>query len=1703
MATLVDLVRHWADVWPEREALRFLSGETVETTMTYGELDRQARTIAAHLGGLGASGERALLLYPPGLDYVAGFLGCLYAGVVAVPAYPPMPDRSVGRLTAITADATPALVLGSGPLLPAVRAALADDPHLTEARWVATTDVDPAAADGWHAPALRSGQLAFLQYTSGSTATPRGVMVRHDNLLANERMISHAFQIDQEAVIVGWLPIYHDMGLIGTVLQALYVGGRSVLLSPLEFLKRPRAWLQAISRHGGTVSGGPNFGYELCLRKIAPDERDGLDLSRWRVAFNGAEPVRAESLERFASFFAPCRLRRAALFPCYGLAEATLFVSGPPAGTGATMTAFDTAALEEGRALAAPAGAGARPLVGCGRPWLEGRVVIVDPERREPCPPGRIGEIWVAGPHVAGGYWRRPTESAEQFAATLADGDGPLLRTGDLGFVHGGELYVTGRRKDLLIIRGRNHYPQDLELTAERAHPALRPGGGAAFGVEVDGEERLAVVQEVERGQAEADLDEAVGRVRQALAEEHDLDAVAIVLIGRGTMPKTSSGKLQRRACQELFLAGRLAVVRQWTLPPEPAPARAATTPGGAGRAEIEGWLAAQLAARLRVAVDAIDPDRPFGWYGLSSRDAVALAAALEGWLGRPVEPTIAYEHPTVRALARHLAGETAAPTPVPGGAARPAAAPAEPIAVIGIGCRLPGGVDGPEAFWRLLRDGVDAVTEVPPDRWDALAWYSPDPGAPGKATTRWGAFLTDVRGFDAGFFGITPREAEEMDPQQRLLLEVAWEALEHAGQAPDRLAGSRGGVFVGISTNDYARLGATLDRPERIGAYWATGNALSIAANRLSYLLGLRGPSLAVDTACSSSLVAVHLAVQSLRRGECGLALAGGVNVILSPEAAIGFSRAGMMAADGRCKAFAADADGFVRGEGCGLVVLKRLTDAVTDGDRVLAVIRGTAVNQDGTTAGLTAPSLEAQRALVRDALADAGVSPAEVAYVEAHGTGTRLGDPIEVRALLAALGEARTAPLLVGSVKTNLGHLEAAAGIAGLAKTVLALERGEIPPSLHLRRPNPAIDSDRVVIPTAPTRWPAEARRVAGVSSFGFGGTNAHAVLEAAPPEPAPADGPDRPLHLLRVAARSEPALRELAGRYRDRLAGPDAPALADACFTAATGRAREPWRVSVVAGSPAEAADRLAAWLDGRAEPSVRSGLVRGGEPPRVAFLFTGQGAQYAGMAAQLYQTQPRFREVLDHCDALLRPRLDRPLLSVLYPRAGQPSPIDQTGWAQPALFAVEYALAALWRSLGVEPAAVLGHSVGEYVAATVAGVLDLEDGLELLAERARLMQQLPRTGRMAAVVADAERVHAAVKPYRDRVAVAAENGPRATVVSGEREAVAAVIRDLEAAGATCRDLHVSHAFHSPLVDPILDAFQARAARVAYAEPRLPVASGLTGRLVDRGTMSHAGYWRRQLREPVRFASAMAALGAAGCEAFVEVGPANVLLPLGRRCLPAAPGPWVPTLRPGRTDWEQLLHSLAELDLHGVELDWAGLDRGHRRRKVALPTSAWRHRRYWTADPVRSAVRLDRDHQGHPLLGHDLGRLAPLPGARLWEQVVDGTLPVFEDHKVAGTSVAPLSLFLGLARAASRQALGVPEAAVRELVLHRPLAVGTDGHRVLQVSVVPDGVDAAFAVHSRPGRDGDPDAAWTLHATARLEPAGGHRAQRGGAQ
>ncbi len=890
--------------------------------------------------------------------------------------------------------------------------------------------------------------------------------------------------------------------------------------------------------------------------------------------------------------------------------------------------------------------------------------------------------------------------------------------------------------------------------------------------------------------------------------------------------------------------------------------------------------------------------------------------------------------------------------------------AASEPLAITGVSCRFPGGSNSPEEYWELLRSGTDAITEVPPDRWDIDRAYDADPAAPGKMITRWGGFLDQVDQFDPQFFGISPREAASMDPQQRLVLETGWEALERAGIAADKLAGTATGIFLGASTYDYSLL--ALKSPTALAQadlYRVTGSALNIIAGRLAYTLGLRGPCLVTDTACSSALTAVHLAAQSLRRRECDLALAGGVNLILAPELSVMFSKAHMLAPDGRCKTFDAAADGFARGEGCGIIVLRRLSDALADGDPILALARGTAINCDGRSSGLTAPNGQAQQAVIRAALANAHAAPHEIGFVETHGTGTALGDPIEVRALAAVLGEGRDNgdPVRLGAVKTNIGHLEAAAGIAGVIKAALALHHQQIPPSLHLHQPNPHIPWQElpVTVPTALEPWAgAPGSRLAGVSSFGFSGTNAHVILAEAPALAAPAApaGGGRPVHLLCLSARSTAALSDLARRYQHRIEQDPSVVLADLAHTANTGRAHFPHRAALTAASAEEmrgmlaslagspgGADSVAGARTGRADPA--------GGPP-VAFLFTGQGSQYPGMARELYESLPVFRGELRRCDELLRGLLDRPLLSVLYPEDGDRRPLDNTIYTQPALFAIEYALAQTWRSWGIEPSAVLGHSVGEYAAACVAGVLSLEDALTLIARRARLMGELPAGGAMAAVFTAEPDVSAAIAGYPS-LAVAAVNGPANTVISGFAAEVDQVTAALGARGTRTERLTVSHAFHSPLMEPVLGPLEELAGAVTFAAPRIDLISNLTGKRLPSGSTLDARYVRRHARETVRFSDGIASLHDLGCRLFVEIGPHPVLLATGRRCLPDdGNSAWLPSLRKNHGDWQQLLDSLAGLYTHGCTADWAAVDHGVAGRRVVLPTYPFQRQRYWAA-------------------------------------------------------------------------------------------------------------------------------------------------------
>jgi amino acid adenylation domain-containing protein len=2757
--TLVELLLLRAQIQPDQHLYTFLhdSGDS-EDYLSYQVLDQRARMIGAALQQAYPPGERALLLYPPGLDYIAAFFGCLYAGLVAVPAYPPNParlDRTLGRLQAIVQDARPAAALTTSAIRPLAELLAAQDAVFQPITWIATDALDPRLADTWRPPEVGAETLAFLQYTSGSTATPKGVMLTHRNLLHNSAQIKRCFGHSSASRGVIWLPPYHDMGLIGGILQPLYAGFPVTLLSPVAFLQQPFRWLQAISRYQATTSGGPNFAYDLCARKITPEQRAQLDLSSWRVAFNGAEPIRPETLARFAEVFEPCGFRGSAFYPCYGLAESTLIVSGGPTDAAPVIQAFRPTGAAHDALEAAPAEApGVRRLVGSGLVLPDEQIAIIHPETRQPCQPGQIGEIWVASPSVAQGYWERPDETAQTFRQRLPGYEGAqFLRTGDLGILHAGELFVTGRLKDLIIIRGRNYYPQDIELTVERSSAAFRPGCGAAFSVPVEGEERLVVVQELDRQARSPDVPALAATIRQAVAEQHEVQVYAVALIKHGSLPKTSSGKIQHRATRDKFLEGGLELIGSDTLevraaegaaPPREASlitrTLAAVTDPAARQAVLTVYLQEQIARICPVSPAQVGPQQLLSALGLDSLMAVELKYALETELGvvLPLEsllqggtladlaallltdglrsvPTplrdpagaaeppselplshgqraiwflqrlapgssayniasavripaeldtaalgrafqiLAARHPSLRAIfpaeggepvqrirgqievpfqaidasgwsaaqldaalaeasgqpfdierdpllrvtlfsrsaqdhvllllvhhivadfwslavlleelgtcyAKARAGAPSALPPLPaqyadyvrwqaetlagaegqrlwsywqtklagdlpaldlpadrprppaqtyrgaaqtlrldprlsqrlrdfsraqgatlyttllaafqvllhrytgqrdilvgsptagrsradlarlvgyfvnpvvlradlsgdppfrrfleqvrqtvqeafahqdypfpllverlqpnrdpsrspifqvlfslqkvplldspelaafavgaGGArisiggmelesvaleqhsaqfdlalaaadtpqglvfsmqynsdlfetatvermlghlgvllehsvsqpdqrvsrlpllpeaerrqilqswnATQAAYPAEtcihelfeaqaartpeapalifegqrltygelnrradqlarrllplgvaPGVLVGVcversvemvvgllavlkagaayvpldplyprdrlasmlqdsgaqvlltqsslagwlpdvpvrrvlldtGAGLPADGAAPEgsqraasadlayviytsgstgapkgvqiphgavvnflesmrrqpglaahdvlvsvttlafdiaalelflplttgaqlvlasravamdgarlaallassgatcmqatpATWRLLiesgwaggrglkvlcggealpRDLANALTErcgelwnmygptettiwsatgcleradgpvpiggpiantqlylldahlnpvpigvpgelyiggdglargyfgrpdltaerfVPNPFWDerpttndqrptatgqggaadegslaptlyrssavplyrsgprlyrtgdlaryrldaegrpwieflgridhqvkvrgfrielaeietllnqhpavlesvvtaqrwggaddqrlvayvvpaaeagllageqaagnggappvaqtlraalreklpdymvpsvfvamealprtpngkidrralpppgearerpeaayvaprgelertiaqiwqevlglervgtsdnffdlgghsllmarvharlqeavrrelsmvelfqyptvgALAHYlSPSeeqrpasqagheraarrrslagqpesgiavigmagrfPGAPtldqfwrnlcdGAESIRFfsdeearaagvddallanpryvkaGAVLDDVAGFDAAFFGYNPREAEIMDPQHRIFLECAWEALERAGYDSERYGG-RIGVYAGVGLNAYLlnNLSSQRDLMQSAEGYQAfIGNDKDFVPTRVSYKLNLRGPSLNVQTACSSSLVAIHIACQSLLSGECDMALAGGVAVNLPQQAGYLYQERGIASPDGHCRAFDARAGGTVRGSGAGVVVLKRLADALADGDLIDVVIKGTAINNDGALkAGYTAPSVEGQAAAIAEALALAGAEPETIGYVEAHGTGTEIGDPIEVAALTQVFRQGTEARGFcgLGSVKTNIGHLDTAAGVAGFIKTALALKHGQIPPSLHYEQPNPRIDfaSSPFYVNAALAEWRADGRpRRAGVSAFGVGGTNAHAVLEQAPEQPA--SGPSRPWQLLLLSAKTSSALERATEQLAAHLREHPEINLADAASTLQVGRRVLPHRRALVCRSTGDARAALETLDPARV---LTAAYDRGPRP--VVFLFSGQGSQYAEMAQGLYESEPVFHAELDRCAELLRPHLGLDLREILYPgqrpttngfdkrrttkdegtisigrtpdvSADQGSngidrppnvstaelrpsslvlgrELEQTWLAQPALFAIEYALAQLWMSWGVKPQAMIGHSIGEYVAACLAGVFSLEDALALVAERGRLMQSLPPGAMLAVSLPERD-----LQPMLgEELSFGAINGPDSCVVSGPSEAIERLERRLAARGIHSRRLHTSHAFHSAMMDPILDVFTQRVERCALNPPQLPYISNVTGTWAA-AEVTDPRYWARHLRQAVRFADGLAELFKDSDSLLLEVGPGRALTTLALRHPARATDQMVlSSLRHPQdqiADSAFVLNALGKLWLAGAPINWASFYAHERRRRVALPTYPFEHQSYWVEPQPRGAT------------------------------------------------------------------------------------------------------------------------------------------------
>ena len=1555
-----------AEDQPHRTGYVFLNdGELDETRLTYLQLHQKARTIAAKLQSLNAVGERVLMLYPPGLDFIEGFFGCIYAGSIAVPAYAPRLNRNQQRLSAIAEDSGAAFILTTSSILTKIQ----NRPEFNRLHCIDSDQVIADTSLHWQTHGTRPESIACLQYTSGSTGTPKGVMLTHDNLLKNAEAQEEALQGSRADIIVSWLPMFHDMGFMAGVIQPVAADVCSVVLPSTAFVQNPLRWLKAISRFKATVSGGPNFGFDLCVERITEQEKAALDLSSWRVAFNGAEPVQQATLERFARAFAGCGFKREALYPCYGLAEATLMVSVKPASSLPVYETVREKALENNHVEAGVSGEKNKTLVSSGTVLPGTEVRIVDPQSMMPCAPNAIGEIWVKGPGIGEGYWNKPEENARVFNGKLDGTEEKFLRTGDLGFMHGQELFVTGRLKDLIIIRGTNHYPQDIEAAVAASHVSLLAGCGAAFSVEIGSEERLVIVQEIDRSWRNGNLNLVVKNVRTAITDYFELQPYSIVLISPGSICRTSSGKIQRHACKQEFINDQLKVWKKWIHghASETQSSSSTTNVSDAQQLrstdEIRNWLVEKVAGLLGVSAREVDLSKPFAEYGLDSKDAVGLSGQLEVFLGTRLPATLLYEYPSIQSLIPRLLSQTSQATQR--NASHHADAAREPLALVGMACRFPG-ANTLEEFWQLLRNGVDAVSEVPSDRWNANRFYETDPNISGKTNSRWGGFLREIELFDANFFGISSREAVFMDPQQRLLMETTWHALEDAGLLKEKLTGSSVGTFIGISNNEYGNLFAR--DFNRIGPYLATGNSFSIAANRMAYHFDWRGPSMAVDTACSSSLVAVHLACKALWDGEADIAVAGGANLILSPALAINFSKAGVLSPTGRCRSFDSQADGFVRSEGIGVVVLKPLASALANGDRIYCVVRGSAVNQDGRSNGLMAPNRDAQIDLLHEAYRRAGVTPGSVQLIEAHGSGTLLGDSIELEALLQVFpANGDSVPHYLGSVKSNIGHAESAAGVAGLIKAALSLYHGEIPPSVHFHKSNPYTQPEQfnATVPTRLLPWPA-GPRLAGVSSFGFGGTNAHVVLEkqqgSQPENSETVAAPE--IHALPVSANSAASLRMQVKAYGELLALKKEK-VADICFTAGTRRTHHRHRVMFLGANSDELAQQCEKFLQQKGE-MAQSRPSR--QRLRRAFVFPGHGSQWPGMGRQLLPHAP-FLAVIEQCEKEMRKHVDWSLLELLRDNTG--ASLADIDVIQPALFAVELGLVTLWRSFGIEPDAVVGQSMGEILAAHVSGAISFPDAVWMVCLRSKLLKKITDRGGMLMTSLSFSEAGKLLEQeqYCHRVSIGISSSPVSTVLSGEQQALAEIAEELRSRNIFCRTVNIDYASHSAKVDPIRDEFLRGLAGLQPGKGTLPVYSTVTGQLAEDVRWDNE-YWWRNLREPVLVADAMAALLKDGIEAFIEISPHPVLSMSIMESLQfhKQNALVVPSLRRDRPEWPSLLGSVATLYTAGDVLHWEGIVAPG--KHISFPPYAFDKKRFWL-DPENTEIAREQISETIPAI------------------------------------------------------------------------------------------------------------------------------------
>ncbi|EGJ35263.1 polyketide synthase module [Moorena producens 3L] len=1549
------------------KGITYIQADGSEQYQSYQDLLLDAKRILAGLRQWDLKPQdKVILQLEEGHDFIPAFWGCLLGGFIPVPLSIAPTYQQLNNVTKKLHNAWQMLehplILTNRELAPEIRS-LSTHLNLRDFQTGVIEDLrkqDPTQEIYRGQP----DELALLLLTSGSTGLPKGVMLSHRNILSESAGTIQMNHFDSEAVTLNWMPLDHVGGIIMLNVMAVELGCQQVHAPTKYILQNPLHWLALIERHQATISWGPNFAYSLINDLVQDAEAGSWDLSSISFLVNGGEQISPKVARRFLKLMKRQGLAETVLRPAFGMSE-----------TSGGITWSDQFSLSNT--------SDDMPFVGLGLP-IPGACLRIVNDDNEIVHEGAIGKLQVKGASVTSGYYQNPEINQ---AAFTADG---WFRTGDLGYLENGYLVLTGRDKDVILINGVNYPAHEIEAVVEEVD-GVEISFTAACAIQgktnSSSSDQLAIFFSAVEANIETNpevLKGLIKKIRGAVVQNIGINPDYLLPVGKESIPKTAIGKIQRQKLKQQFEAGEFDPLIE-TVGQSLRIMGSQETALALPQTEVE-----QVIVNIWqdvLGLDKIGLQENFFELGGHSLLLLTLQSQLQESFGKELSIAEMFSHPTIEALAQYFTQTQPEDSAAQQGYARAQIrqevrkADSTEIAVIGMAGRFPG-ADNLDQFWQNLQNGTESITffsdsELLASGIDPKLLSNPN-------YVRASPILSDVEYFDAHFFGYTNREAEFMDPQQRLLMECAWESLEDAGYDPLTYSGSIG-LYAGAMLSTYFIHNLLPNRdtfdehddlrvltPDSMGGLQVVlANDKDYLTTRISHKLNLTGPSVNIQTACSTSLVTVHTAVQSLLNGECDLALAGGVSVQV-PQRVGHLHQEGLIASpDGHCRAFDAQAEGTIFGNGVGLVALKRLEEALQDGDHIYAVIKGSAINNDGSNkVAYTAPNGEGQTTVVAEAIATANINPETITYVEAHGTGTLLGDPIELGALSQAF-QAKTQRkqfCALGSVKTNVGHLQITSGIVGLIKTVLALYHKQIPPSLHFQTPNPKIDfaNSPFFVNTMLSEWERNGHpRRAGVNSLGFGGTNAHVILEEAPENAQPKtrneDGAkleDRSHHLLTLSAKTAPALQALVKRYQRYLSDNTEVELGDICYTACVGRAHFEHRLAIVSDSIPDLRCKLANVLDDNAELSpeqtqeLAQGQTKASVRAQIAFLFTGQGSQYLNMGRQLYQTQSVFRDAIDQCDQILQSELEVSLIDLLYPQTADEqnaARLNNTAYTQPALFAIEYALAQLWQSWGIQPAVVMGHSVGEYVAATIAGVFDLETGLKLIAARGRLMQQLPAGGAMVSVMASEERVRSLISPHTEKISIAAINGPESVVISGVAEVLGAISNQLESAGVKTKSLQVSHAFHSPLMEPILAEFTTVAEQLTYHSPRIPLISNVTGVKADE-QIATAQYWVNHIRQPVRFAHSMEALSEFGYDCFLEIGPKPILLGMGRQCLPEGTGVWLPSLRPTVDDEQQMLSSLGKLYVQGVRVNWSSLNQEYSYQKVTLPTYPFERKKYW---------------------------------------------------------------------------------------------------------------------------------------------------------